>query len=738
VGDFGLSRLVARGAPAAACALALTLALPPVAIAVSGTSPGGTSFDPGTQRETHLISQTYDGSWPDGPSQDPAFSQDRQYASVAAFDSDADNLVPGDTNGTTDVFAVYREQPYSLAGEPWRIHSTELISRGMFGAPADGPSSRPDVDGDQLHTPRCIAFISAADNLVPGDTNGVPDAFVYDLYTHQIQRVSVASDGSQADGPTTEVKVDGGCTRVAFVSTASNLALTSSLDPAAAKLVTSAPPAGTKQVYVHVLGDRGNNAGLQGLTFLASATSHGVAGNGDSAELAFARSPVGCGGLKTCVDSGAEALYFTSTAQNLSPNDTDPGADIYKRTFVRDNQLDPVAVRTRLITLGANGPSHHPATNDTGRYVAFTTAADNLFPGDTNASLDVVRVDTATTPFHVDPVSQSAAVGDPGNDNSDGASIARPGSPVFFASDASNLQPTRPARPGIYSDEKPGPRRVLLEQLPQGVAGRARLQEPHRQPAQPLRQPGGAAPGAAGHRRAIGSPGRLLLRQLRPLRVDLPAHGPRHRGPGASRRRPEARRRGGAQPYRPDLPPGLPALHRAALARHRLDRRPGQRARPVRQYGELRRRAEGHLAHPDRRVVARGGPELGEKRVVVEPTRLAQPGGPPRPRGLARAQRVDAGDPIGSERGRPAVRPGAGTADRRVVQLAQRRPVLDQVPVLVPAGLVGSRRAGERGPPRWDADDVVERAERGFVAIGLDASARAVPEDVGQHGATPR
>jgi hypothetical protein len=453
VGDFGLSRLVARGAPAAECALALTLALPPVAIAVSGTSPGGTSFDPGTQRETHLISQTYDGSWPDGPSQDPAFSQDRQYASVAAFDSDADNLVPGDTNGTTDVFAVYREQPYSLAGEPWRIHSTELISRGMFGAPADGPSSRPDVDGDQLHTPRCIAFISAADNLVPGDTNGVPDAFVYDLYTHQIQRVSVASDGSQADGPTTEVKVDGGCTRVAFVSTASNLALASSLDPAAAKLVTSAPPAGTKQVYVHVLGDRGNNAGLQGLTFLASATSHGVAGNGDSAELAFARSPVGCGGLKTCVDSGAEALYFTSTAQNLSPNDTDPGADIYKRTFVRDNQLDPVAVRTRLITLGADGPSHHPATNDTGRYVAFTTAADNLFPGDTNASLDVVRVDTATTPFHVDPVSQSAAVGDPGNDNSDGASIARPGSPVFFASDASNLQPTRPARPGIYSDE---------------------------------------------------------------------------------------------------------------------------------------------------------------------------------------------------------------------------------------------------------------------------------------------
>ena len=426
---------------------AVVLVLAPTA---SASSP---EFDPGIDRETHLLSQTFNGTWPDGPSQDPAFSQDRQYASVAAFDSDADNLVPGDTNGTTDVFAVYRRQPYSLAGEPWQIDNTDLISRGMGGQPADGPSYLPDVDGDQRHTPRCIAFVSAADNLVPGDTNGRPDAFVYDLDTQQVSRVSVATGGAQSDGTTYEVKVDGSCTRIAFVSDASNLALTASLTPAAAKLVTGAPPPGTKQVYVRILGDRGNNAGLQGVTFLASADSHGVPGNGDSAELAFARSPDGCGGLKTCGDSGAEALYFTSSSVNLSPNDTDPGADIYKRTFVRDNQLDPIAVRTRLITLGADGESHHPATNDTGRYVAFTTAADNMFPDDTNASLDVVRVDTSTTPFKVQDASRSRAVGAQGNGDSDQASISRPGSPVFFASDASNLQPTRPTRAGMFADQ---------------------------------------------------------------------------------------------------------------------------------------------------------------------------------------------------------------------------------------------------------------------------------------------
>jgi hypothetical protein len=422
-------------------------------VAAAPASAGAPEFDPGTQRETHLLSQTYDGTWPDGPSQDPAFSQDRQYASVAAFDSDADNLVPGDTNGTTDVFAVYRKQPYTLAGEPWQIDSTELISRGMGGQPADGPSYLPDVDGDQRHAPHCIAFVSAADNLVPGDTNGKPDAFVYDLYTQQIQRVSVGSGGVQSDGTTYQVKVDGGCTRVAFVSDASNLALTGTLDPTAAKLVTSAPPPGTKQVYVRILGDRGDNAGLEGLTFLASADSHGAAGNGDSAELSLARLPDGCGGLKACADSGAEALYFTSSAQNLSPNDADPGADIYKRTFVRDDPLDPVAVRTRLITLGTDGESHHPATNDTGRYVAFTTSADDMFPGDTNASLDVVRVDTATTPFGVEDVSRSRAVGEEGNGDSDEPTISRPGSPIFFASDASNLQPTQPTRAGVYADE---------------------------------------------------------------------------------------------------------------------------------------------------------------------------------------------------------------------------------------------------------------------------------------------
>jgi Tol biopolymer transport system component len=45
---------------------------------------------------------------------------------------------------------------------------------------------------------RYVAFVSWATNLVEGDNNERPDIFVYDVQTHQIVRVSVASDGSEA------------------------------------------------------------------------------------------------------------------------------------------------------------------------------------------------------------------------------------------------------------------------------------------------------------------------------------------------------------------------------------------------------------------------------------------------------------------------------------------------------------------------------------------------------------
>ena len=82
---------------------------------------------------------------------------------VVAFASDASNLVPGDTNGRTDVFARDR-----AAG------TTERVSVGPGDAQGKGASYRPAISWDG----REVAFVSEAANLVPDDTNGATDVFV--------------------------------------------------------------------------------------------------------------------------------------------------------------------------------------------------------------------------------------------------------------------------------------------------------------------------------------------------------------------------------------------------------------------------------------------------------------------------------------------------------------------------------------------------------------------------------
>src|SRR5207249_12004969 len=127
------------------------------------------------------------------------------------------------------------------------------------------------------HRPHCVAFISDASNLVPGDTNGKPDAFVRDTKTGRTIRVSVSSNGEQSDGTTSEVAIDGACERAAFVADASNLALTRTSRRAWRGALTNRPRPGVRQVYVRVLGGQGYNAGFKGLTVLASANRGGHA-----------------------------------------------------------------------------------------------------------------------------------------------------------------------------------------------------------------------------------------------------------------------------------------------------------------------------------------------------------------------------------------------------------------------------------------------------------------------------
>jgi hypothetical protein len=108
-----------------------------------------------------------------------------------------------------------------------------VASAGIFGpAPvavssqANAPSGSPAISGDN-RVVRYLAFNSFATDLVPGDTNGAGDVFLYTRATRKMTRVSVTSNGRQANGDSSNAALDGSVQSaprcVAFQSVASNL-----------------------------------------------------------------------------------------------------------------------------------------------------------------------------------------------------------------------------------------------------------------------------------------------------------------------------------------------------------------------------------------------------------------------------------------------------------------------------------------------------------------------------------
>jgi hypothetical protein len=162
---------------------------------------------------TQLISRSYDGHTPNGPSTNAVISQDRRGARYIAFESEATNIVPGDSDGQKDVFVVRRAGSYRNNGSRWTPGKAKLISRAPGGL-ANGPSWGAAIDGGFWNVPSCVAFLSAASNLVPGDANGKVDAFVSRRIGALPRRVSLPN----ATEDTTDVAVSQDCSRIAFVT----------------------------------------------------------------------------------------------------------------------------------------------------------------------------------------------------------------------------------------------------------------------------------------------------------------------------------------------------------------------------------------------------------------------------------------------------------------------------------------------------------------------------------------
>src|SRR6266511_1513025 len=173
--------------------------------------------------ETTRVSVASDGTQANDLSVLPAVSGDGRYV---AFESDATNLVPGDSNVRRDIFVRDLQ-----TAETTRV---SVASDGTQGSSDFGFSQGADAsisaDG------RFVAFQAGFPNLVAGDTNTCvslpnlplgecPDIFVHDRQTGQTTRVSVASDHRQALGPSLDPSISADGQRVAFASDAANLVL---------------------------------------------------------------------------------------------------------------------------------------------------------------------------------------------------------------------------------------------------------------------------------------------------------------------------------------------------------------------------------------------------------------------------------------------------------------------------------------------------------------------------------
>ncbi|MGK2958982.1 MAG: DUF6531 domain-containing protein, partial [Acidimicrobiales bacterium] len=274
--------------------------------------------------------------------------------------------------------------------------TTTLISQSTNGGFGDGSSDGPpslSADG------RYIAFHSHATNLVPGDTNGVADAFVRDRQLGTTTLVSVSSEGAQGneDSEFSSISADG--RYIAFHSYATNLV-----------------PDDTNEAADAFVRDR-----QLGTTTLVSVSSEGAQGNRNS-DL-------------PSISADGRYIAFRSGATNLVPDDTNDFED----AFVRDRQLGT----TTLVSVSSGGAqgnrdSYFTSISADGRYVAFSSGATNLVSGDTNEFEDAFVRDRQLGTTTLVSVSSGGAQG---NDDSFFSSISADGRYIAFGSVATNLVP---------------------------------------------------------------------------------------------------------------------------------------------------------------------------------------------------------------------------------------------------------------------------------------------------------
>jgi Tol biopolymer transport system component len=298
---------------------------------------------------------------PDGASSFPSVSSD---CSRVAFQSNATNLVDGDTNRASDIFVFDRS-----TGQVTRVNVGP-------GGEANGASITPAISGDG----RCVAFATAASNLLPGDTNNQTDVYVA-CDGEVTCRASVSSSGREANAISFLPSLNEDGTIVAFKSNASNL--------------VPDDRNGQPDVFVHDC--------TTGMTRRVSVNSLGQEQN----DIAIPPS----------IDADGERIAFGSFASNLLPGTTVRGRS---QVYVRD--LGTMA--TGLVSAAPNGapgnnsvPDVPPSISADGEWIAFSSIASDIVAGDTNQALDafICAVIQPTQPIPPTATPTPTRTGSPGS-----------------------------------------------------------------------------------------------------------------------------------------------------------------------------------------------------------------------------------------------------------------------------------------------------------------------------------
>ncbi|MCX8071502.1 MAG: hypothetical protein N3C12_03485 [Candidatus Binatia bacterium] len=323
------------------------------------------------------------GTVPDLP---PAVSPDARWI---AFASQADDLVENDRNEASDVFVLDRESGTLTVMTMTALGATEVRT-------ANGASAGPAISTDGC----VVAFFSDATNLVERDRNEARDVFVRDRCNNSIERASVASDGSEANGPSqaelATLALSGDGRFVAFASRATNL---------------DGDTGGRSQVFIR---DR-----LQGTTRLGSRNQAGDVANAPS--------------VAPALDRDGRFLVFQSSASNLSTDDPWPGEDV----FVVDLTDGEVQLVSKPSDGGsADGDSFSPSISADGSHIVFLSKA-RLIPTDTDSRIDAYLV--------ANPMFGKPPAGGTPTPTPDEEPTATPSSTATWSPSATAVTPTEPS-----------------------------------------------------------------------------------------------------------------------------------------------------------------------------------------------------------------------------------------------------------------------------------------------------